>query len=71
MLCLLLGGLGAHRFYLGHTGTAIVQLILGVLGFVVFVTWPILWIWLLVDLFLVPGMVRAKNMEVADKFAFD
>ena len=71
VLCLLLGGLGAHRFYLGHTGTAIVQLILGVLGFVVFVTWPILWIWLLVDLFQDPGMERAKNMEDADKIAFD
>jgi hypothetical protein len=35
------------------------------------VTWPPLWIWLLVDLFLIPGMVRAKNMEIADRFAFD
>lgn len=72
VLCLLLGGLGAHRFYLGHTGTAIVQLILGLLGFVlVFLTWIPLWIWLLIDLFLIPGMVRQKNMEIADKFAFD
>ena len=71
VLCLLLGGLGAHRFYLGHTGSAVVQLILGLLGFVVVVTWPILWIWIVVDLFLIPGMVREKNMELADKFAFD
>jgi TM2 domain-containing membrane protein YozV len=71
VLCLLLGGLGAHRFYLGYTGTAAIQLALGILGFIVFVTWPPLWIWLLVDLFLIPGMVRAKNMEIADRFAFD
>lgn len=72
LLCLLLGGLGAHRFYLGFTGTAIVQLILGLLGFVLaFLTWIPLWIWLLIDLFLIPGMVRQKNMEIADKFAFD
>ena len=71
VLCLILGGLGAHRFYLGYTGTAVVQLILGLLGFVLFLTWPPLWIWLLVDLFLIPGMVRTRNMEIADKFAFD
>jgi TM2 domain-containing membrane protein YozV len=71
VLCLLLGGLGAHRFYLGYTGTAVVQLILGLLGFVLVLTWPPLWIWLLVDLFLIPGMVRTRNMEIADKFAFD
>ena len=72
LLCLLLGGLGAHRFYLGHTTTAVIQLILGLLGFVLaFLTWIPLWIWLIVDLFLIPGMVRNKNMEIADKFAFD
>ena len=71
LLCLLLGGLGAHRFYLGHTISAVIQLVLGLLGFVVFVTWPMLWIWLVIDLFLIPGMVRNRNMELADRFAFD
>lgn len=28
LLCLFLGGVGAHRFYTGHTGTAITQLVL-------------------------------------------
>jgi len=71
VLCLLLGGLGAHRFYLGHRATAAVQLVLGLLGFVVGFTWPPLWLWLLVDLFLIPGMVRARNLEIADSLAFD
>jgi TM2 domain-containing membrane protein YozV len=72
VLCLLLGGLGAHRFYLGHTPTAAVQLVLGVAGFLTGgLTWPPLWVWLLVDLFLIPGMVRKRNLEIADRFAFD
>lgn len=72
LLCILLGGVGAHRFYLGRNATAIGQLILWVLGWVtVFVAWIPLGIWLLIDLFLIPGMVRQKNMAIADSFAFD
>ena len=71
VLCLLLGGLGAHRFYLGHPVTAVAQLVLGLAGFVVGVTWPPLWLWLFVDLFLIPGMVRRRNLEIADALAFD
>jgi TM2 domain-containing membrane protein YozV len=34
LLCLLLGGLGVHRFYVGKIGTGILQLLtLGGLGF--------------------------------------
>lgn len=71
LLCLLLGGLGAHRFYLGRKGSAAVQLALGVLGFILVFTWMPLWIWLVIDLFLIPGMVRDENLKVADRFAFD
>lgn len=71
VLCLLLGGLGAHRFYLGRSGTAVVQLILWLLGWVTVVTFIPLGIWIIVDLFLIPGMVTAKNMSIADSFAFD
>lgn len=72
MLWFFLGGLGAHRFYLGRTGSAIAQLALGLLAFpTAFITLLPLGLWLLADLFLIPGIVRDYNMSIADKFAFD
>ena len=42
-----------HRFYLGRPGTAVLQILsyFVVIGFV----------WVLIDAFLIPGMVREKN----------
>lgn len=67
LLLIFLGGFGAHRFYLGRTGSAVTMLILFILG------WITIWIligslmliavgiWLIVDLFLIPGMVEADR----------
>jgi len=51
-----LGLFSAHRFYLGRPGTAVLQILLFfvAIGFV----------WLFVDLFLIPGMVRQKREEM-------
>ncbi len=62
------GGFGGHRFYLGRTGSAVGQLVLALLG------WPLLFaagfglvllaplgVWLIVDLFLIPGIISEHN----------
>lgn len=59
ILWFFLGFFSAHRFYTGRTGSAIAQLILNflVIGL----------IWTLIDVFLIPGMVRnptVKNVTV-------
>lgn len=63
VLLIFLGGFGAHRFYLGRTGSAIAQLILTitVIGAIVSI------IWVLVDLFLTHTMVNEKNSEVEQR----
>jgi TM2 domain-containing membrane protein YozV len=67
LLWFFLGYLGAHRFYLGRTGTAVTILLLtgvGILLSAVFIglfVLVVLAIWLLVDVFLIPGMVRQYN----------
>lgn len=72
LLAIFLGGFGAHRFYLGEKGTAITQLILTIVGWLTVIIVVGLFllaavgIWLIVDLFLIPGIVRDKNMRLAD-----
>lgn len=67
LLLIFVGGLGIHRFYLGRTGSGVAMLLLLILGAV---TLPIgvglilllaLGIWMLVDLFLIPGMVNQQR----------
>ena len=63
LLWFFLGGVGAHRFYLGRSGSGVAMLVLFVLGWAtiafvvgIFLLIP-LGIWMLVDAFLIPGMV--------------
>lgn len=52
-LCLL-GVAGVHRFYLGRPITGVIWLL----------TWGLLGIGLLVDLFLIPGIVAERDLEL-------
>ena len=58
-----LGGFGAHRFYLGKTGSAVAQLILTitVIGAIVSA------IWVFIDLFLIPGIIREVNSSIENR----
>ncbi len=45
VICFLIGALGIHNFYLGHTKNGVIQLVLTLLVF----TSPISWIWAIID----------------------
>lgn len=51
----------AHRFYLGRPATAILQILsyFILIGFV----------WLLIDAFLIPSMIREKRNEIRQRIA--
>jgi len=71
VLWFFLGMVGAHRFYLGQSGTGAAMLVLFLVGFVlslvligVLLLIP-LWVWWVVDAFLIPRMASDYNMRLA------
>ena len=58
------GGLGFHRFYVGEKRTATAMLIITLVS--IFFGFFIIGIWCFVDLFLIPGMVKDYNLNLAN-----
>ena len=68
ILWLFLGSFGAHRFYLGRTGSGAAQLALLLLGWIpFFLGWFVLSVWWLVDAFLIPGQAEQSNLQTLDR----
>lgn len=66
LLWFFLGIFGVHRFYTGHTKSAIAQLVLLLTGIGVLVLLP----WLIIDIFLIPGLVRERNLETLETLGY-
>lgn len=73
LLAILLWGFGAHRLYLGRYMSGLVMLAMWGLGWL---TAPILigWlpialvaVWMVIDLFLIPGMIREDRAVIRQK----
>lgn len=73
LLLLFLGGLGVHDFYLGRTGPGVAMLLMWIFGFILtfvgigYLLLAVVGIWAFVDLFLVPGFVRAANLRAISR----
>ncbi|MFD1794745.1 TM2 domain-containing protein [Paracoccus aurantiacus] len=77
LLLVFLGGLGAHRFYLGKTTSAMVMLMMFVIGWltlVIVIGLPILIavaVWGIADLFLIPGMISEDKQLIRQRYSAD
>ena len=73
VLALLLGGFGAHWFYLGRTGRALTYLLLNILGGVLtvlligYVLLAAVWIACLIDAVLMGGTISAMNRRIGQR----
>ncbi len=73
LLWFFIGMLGVHRFYLGRTGSGIAILLLTIISaFLIptgigLVTIAIPGLWVLIDLFLIPGMARSYNLDLINR----
>lgn len=70
-----LGFVGAHRFYLGRTGSAVLMLLLSAVSWVLtfvlvgFLGLALIGLWWLIDALLIPGMVRSDNLRLIGRLS--
>jgi len=63
LLLIFLGFLGAHRFYLGRVGSGVAMLLISLTIIGLIVTG----IWAIIDLFLIPSIIREKVEGIRQK----
>lgn len=63
LLCVFLGVLGAHRFYLGERKTATVMLAIGI----TIIGLPVTALWAITDLFRIPAIIRKRDEETRER----
>lgn len=64
VLWIFLGMFGAHRFYTGRIGTAVVILTMTLVGLILLPLLLIAAIWVLIDAFLIPEWIRVYNNDL-------
>lgn len=75
LLWFFLSSLGIHRMYLGRKGSGVMMLVLSILGWITlafFIGWIfliIVGVWVLVDAFLLPGIVKKANDDLTEEYA--
>lgn len=73
LLAILLWGMGVHRMYLGRWVSGIVMLVLSGLGLLtapILIGWiplAFVWVWAVLDLFLIPGMIRNDQAVIRQR----
>ena len=75
LLAGLLGEVGAHRFYIGKTGTAVVMLVLTIIGYATiwliigFIPLAVVWVWNLIDFIIaIVGKMTDKDGLLIEKW---
>ncbi|QLQ19144.1 MAG: TM2 domain-containing protein [Exiguobacterium profundum] len=75
LLWFFVGPFGAHRYYLGKTASGLVMLALLIVGFLTVVLYigaiflGILGIWMIVDAFLIPGLVEQNTAAARERIS--
>lgn len=75
LLWFFLGSIGVHRMYLGRKGSGVTILLLNLAGwltlafFVGIIFLIIVGVWVFIDAFLIPGIVKNENEDLKEEYS--